>query len=222
MVIRDFQLRFGEEAVAAVLSAGLRRPALRRRAAAVVEEAEAIVAPAACFASYPIEGILHGRLQLRGGGRIGCGELASLVAGAEALYLAVCTLGPLLDERIRAYPSRGRYLEMILLDELGTWAVDQLRAHVLERIQAEAFDRGWRVSSPLSPGESAWPLREQRILFRLVDASRIGVTLGPGDLMRPLKTLSLALGAGSEMLGPAELDRCRACSIRDRCRYAVT
>jgi len=221
MVIRDFQIRFGEEAVAAVLSAGLRRPALRRRAAAVVEEAEAIVAPAACLVSYPIEGILHRRLQLRGGGRIGCGELGALVAGAEALYLAVCTLGPLLDERIRAHRDRGRYLEMVLLDELGTWAVDQLRAQLLERIQAEAADRGWRVSSPLSPGESAWPLREQRIVFRLLDPSRIGVTLGPGDLMRPLKTLSLALGAGSEMLGPAGLDRCRACSIRDRCRYAV-
>ncbi len=222
IVTTEFCLQVDEEAVAAVLPGGVDRPGLRRRLAAAVDELLATAKPAACYSSFPIEAILHERLQLAGGRRIGCGRLASVVAGAEELYLAVCTLGAALDERIRAYRSRGRYLEMFLLDELGTWAVDQVRTQLYARIQTEAAERNRRLSSPISPGESEWPLREQRIVFQLLDTRAIGVTLETGDLMRPFKSLSLAFGSGSGRLGAEGLRRCQFCSIRDRCRYAAS
>jgi len=111
----------------------------------------------------------------------------AVVAGAEELFVAVCTAGPALDERIREYRERGRYLQMLLLDELGSWAVDQLRQQLYERVQVELAERGWRTSSPLSPGESDWPMREQRIIFKLLDTAEIGVTLGPNFMMSPQK-----------------------------------
>ncbi len=220
-VTTDFRLVLDEAAISTVLPAGLDRPGLRRRLAAVLEDLEAVAAPAACYAAYPIERILHERLQLAGGTRIGSGQLASVIAGAQELYVAVCTLGGGLDERIRTYRADNRYVEMLLLDELGTWAVDQVRTQLYERVQSELAERGWHLSSPLSPGESTWPLREQRIIFKLLDAARIDVTLGASDLMRPLKSLSLAFGAGAGKLGTEGLTRCHFCSIRDRCRYAA-
>ena len=221
IVTTDFQLVFGEEAFSTVLPSGRDRPGLRRRLAAVVDELEAVAAPAACYEAYPIERILHERLELAGGTRIGCGQLTSVVAGAEELYVAVCTLGAELDGRIRVHRDEHRYLEMLLLDELGSWAIDQVRTQLYERARAEQAERGRHLSSPLSPGESAWPIREQRIVFRLLDGSKIDVTLGAGDLMRPLKSLSLAFGAGAASMGTEGLTRCHFCSIRDRCRYAA-
>ena len=222
IVTTDFGLVFGEEAISSVLPAGRDRPGLQRRVAAVVDELTAVVAPAACYESYPIERILHERLELAGGTRIGCGQLTSVVAGAEELYVAVCTLGPEVDERIRTYRAGSRYVEMLLLDELGSWAIDQVRTQLYERLRGELAESGRHLSSPLSPGESAWPLREQRTIFRLLDTAQIGVALGTGALMRPLKSLSLAFGAGAGQLGTEGLTRCHFCSIRDRCRYAVT
>jgi hypothetical protein len=221
VVTTDFRLVLDEAAISTVLPAGLDRPGLRRRLVTVLEDLETLAAPAACYEAYPIERILHERLELAGGARIGCGPLTSVIAGAEELYVAVCTLGGALDERIRTYRDGGRYVEMLLLDELGSWAVDQVRTQLYERVQAELTERGWHLSSPLSPGESAWPMREQRIIFKLLDATTIDVTLEASDLMRPLKSLSLAFGAGAGRLGAEGLTRCHFCSIRDRCRYAA-
>jgi hypothetical protein len=221
IVTTDFRLVLDEGATSTVLPAGLARPGLRRRLAAVLEDMETLAAPAACYEAYPIERILHERLELAGGTRIGCGPLTSVIAGADELYVAVCTLGSALDERIRTYRDSGRYLEMLLLDELGTWAIDQVRTQLYERVQAELAERAWHLSSPLSPGESAWPLREQRIIFKLLETAKIDVALGANDMMRPVKSLSLAFAAGAGPLGSEGLTRCHFCSIRDRCRYAA-
>lgn len=216
----DFELAVDDATIAGILPAGLERPGLRSRLESALEDLEAVVAAAACYEAHPIERILHERVELAGGTRIGCGLLTSLVGDAEELYVAVCTLGSALDERIRAHRDGGRHVEMLLLDELGSWAIDQVRTQLYERIETEVAERGQRLSSPLSPGEGAWPMREQRIIFELVDPSQIGVTLETGDLMHPLKSLSLTFGAGTGELAGEGLDRCRYCSIRDRCRYA--
>ena len=221
IVLRDFQLAIDEAPIAEILPGRLDRPALRRRVDAALADLEALAAPAACYEVHAIEAMLHDRLQLAGGRRIGSWALSSIVAGADELYLAVCTLGDALDVRIREHRAEGRALEMLVLDELGSWAVDQVRMQLYERAAAELAERGLRTSSPLSPGESDWPLREQRIIFKLVDATQIGVTLGAGDLMQPVKSLTLAFGAGSRQLGSEGLTNCDFCSIQDRCRHAA-
>jgi hypothetical protein len=221
IVAGDFRLSLDEQGAARILPSGLDRPGLQRRLARTLEELQELVRPAACYESFVIERVLHERLELAGGTRIGSGQLTTIVGGAEELYVAVCTLGGELDDRIREHRAQGRFVEMLLLDELGSWAIDQVREQLYGRIQAELAGRGWRASSPLSPGESSWPMREQRIIFRLLDVSQIDVTLGAGDLMRPQKSLSMTIGAGSGELGAEGLTRCHYCSIRERCRFAV-
>jgi hypothetical protein len=221
MIVADgFDLSFDDAGARRIVPGGLDRPALRRRLTSTLDEMQAFVRPAACYESFAIERVLHERLQLAGGIRIGGGELTTVMGGATELYLAVCTLGGEIDERIRAHRARGRYVEMLLLDELGSWAIDQVREQLYVRLQKELADRNWRASSPLSPGSSAWSIREQRIIFRLLDAAQIGVSLQAGDLMRPQKSLSMAVGAGAGQLGAEGFTRCHYCSIRERCRFS--
>lgn len=221
IVTTDFRLAV-DDAREAVMPGQLERPGMQRRFEAALADLEAVAAPAACYEAHTIERVLHERLELAGGTRIGGGPLTSIVGGADELYVAVCTLGTALDERIRAHREEGRYLEMLLLDELGSWAVDQVREQLHAHIRGEVSIRGRHVSGSLSPGESReWPIREQRKLFKLVDAAQIGVGLGMGDLMSPIKSISLVLGAGEVPLSDGAVSRCHFCSIRDRCRYAA-
>jgi hypothetical protein len=222
IILRDLEIAFDDRVLSAVNGTGVARPASRRRLLEVLREATTLVKPAACYESYPIEAVLHSRLHLAGGARIGGGMLTSVVAGAEELVLAVCTIGPALDERVREHRAEGRHFEMLMLDALGTWAMHKLRGSFCQHRHAELSPRGWRVSAPLSPGDSGWPIREQRVIFNLLDPGQIGVALDAGYVMRPLHSLSLALGAGAGPMGTEGLLPCEVCSIRDRCRYATT
>jgi hypothetical protein len=60
---------------------------------------------------------------------------------------------------------------------------------------------------------------EQAVIFKLLDAGRIGVSLTPSLVMRPIKSLSLIVGLGSGPLGVEGGSNCDFCTIRERCAY---
>jgi hypothetical protein len=178
------------------------------------------VRPAACYDVFPIEGFVHDRVRLAGGAMLGGGPVVEVVCGAEALALAVVTVGPAVDERIRQLSAERQRFQALVLDELASWAVDQVRQQLYAQMSAAFAARGWRTSTFLSPGESAWSVHEQRVLFKLLDAGQIGVSLNDSYLMTPLKSLSLMCGTGSQPLGVEGLTNCDFCSIKDRCTFA--
>ena len=198
----------------------LARPAVRAEVESVFAEVGDVVRPAACWDVFAIEGFVHDRVRLAGGATLGGGPVVEVVCGAEALALAVVTVGPAVDERIRQLNAERQRFQALVLDELASWAVDQVRQQLYAQMSAAFQARGWRTSTFLSPGESAWSVREQRIFFKLLDASQIGVSLNDSYLMTPLKSLSLMCGAGSQPLGVEGLTNCDFCSIKDRCTFA--
>ena len=105
---------------------------------------------------------------LADGTKIGGGPVASVVAGASDLVVGVCTAGSEISSRITEHQRNGQRLRAMFLDDLGSWAVDQVRQQVCRTIEAEATGRGWRASASLSPGESEWSVAEQSVIFSLV------------------------------------------------------
>jgi hypothetical protein len=198
----------------------LERPAVRSEMESAFAEVGDVVQPAACYDVFPIEGFVHDRVRLAGGATLGGGPVVEVVCGAEALALAVVTVGPAVDQRIKQLNAERQRFQALVLDELASWAVDQVRQQLYAQMSQVFQARGWRTSTFLSPGESAWSVREQRVLFKLLDASQIGVSLSDSYLMTPLKSLSLMCGAGSQPLGVEGLTNCDFCSIKDRCNFA--
>jgi hypothetical protein len=197
----------------------LSRPSGREDWAAALADARQLVAPAAIWDFRPVREIRHDRVMLDGGAFLSGGPVAAVVAGATELVLALCTIGPALGRRVQELQHDRHMLRGLLLDDLGTWAVDMVRQQVCGRMEDEATAAGLHVSTCLSPGESNWPLRDQRVIFSLLEAERIGVSLSASFVMSPLKSLSLVMGRGKERMGHEGGSNCDFCAMKDRCVY---
>lgn len=223
-ILRDFKLEFDPQAYMEMhgerFARLLEQESVRARFEEALAEIPALCEPVACYDVVPVQGILHDKVVLEAGIRIGGGPVVEVVRGADELVVAVCTVGPAADERIHAYQLQREQFKVMLLDELASWAVDQVRQQLYERVEKEYGLRGWHVSALLSPGESTWGVEEQPLLFALLDAEAIGVTLSDSCVMRPLKSLSMIFGAGAEGVGVEGLRNCDFCTIKDKCRYA--
>lgn len=220
---RDWQIRF-DPAVYVNLqgpsfAALLQNPKRKAAWEAILEEAPALIEPAAAWDAFPIKRVLHERLQLADGTKVGGGPVASVIGGAEDLVVAVVTIGPKVTERIGQLRDTRQMFNAMLLDDLGSWAVDQVRQQMCRMIEADARAQGLRASASLSPGESEWSVSEQEVLFKLLDTSAIGVTLSPSMIMQPLKSLSLIVGTGRNPMGVEDASNCDFCSIKDRCAH---
>ena len=183
----------------------------------VIPEAQDLVAPAALYTILPVDGIEHQQVVLGGGATFKGPLVTRALAGATQVAVAVCTLGPALDERISALFAAGEALQAVALEGAGIAAIRQLSTQLGMRICDVATARGLSVGMRANPGQEGWPIQQQRVLFSLVLAEKIGVRLTSSCLMLPRKSVSFAAGLGPEMR--ADAVPCDFCSKRERCQW---
>lgn len=158
-----------------------------------------LLEPAIAYELRLIIEMRHDRLCL-GDGTVLRGSLfPSLLISAGELAIVVSTIGPRLEEKVADYFSRNEPLPGLLLDGIGSAAVDSLGQEACQLIKQEAAFRGYEASSPLSPGMPGWPISEQWPLFGLVPAEQIKVRLTALAMMIPRKSLSMVIGMGQDM-----------------------
>jgi hypothetical protein len=95
-----------------------------------------------------------------------------------------------------------------------------VRQELCAQWEEEANEDGLHTSAMLSPGESTWSIDDQKVIFDLLDARSIGVSLTSGLVMNPFKSLSLIMGISPHPLETGGLTNCDFCTIKDRCQYA--
>lgn len=193
------------------------RPPLRELAAAMIERARPLLTPAVAFEIHDVLEARHERLVISPRVSLRSLLLASTFGDAQSIVIAVCTIGPQLEEAVRAMFAAGQLVEATVLDGVGSAAVEELAQRACRLFEDMARERGLGTSAPLSPGSSDWSLEAQRELFDLVSAEEIGVTLNDSFLMYPLKSLSMVIGMGKNL--SAKGGPCESCSLSDVCRY---
>jgi len=177
--------------------------------------------PAIAYEFYPISAVYPDRLLLEGDTVFSGRLLPSLVAEARELGVVVSTIGPRLEEEVAGYFRRNEPLRGLLLDGIGNAAMDSLSHQVCQFMSREASSRGYKASSPLSPGMPGWSITEQRRLFRLVPAEQIGVRLTSAAMMGPRKSTSMVVGIGPDMPAWTEAEGCNRCGLKRTCPYKV-
>ncbi len=119
-------------------------------------------------------------------------DRARVLSGSIRLAVAVCTIGPALENHASALSVEG---ELALASVIDAWASESVEAlaqslqnHIKQQLQGSAS-----VGNRLSPGYRGWPVEDQAWLFRLVPADRIGVSLTAGFMMVPRKSISFVM-----------------------------
>lgn len=146
----------------------------------------------------------------------------SFFKGAHEVLIALQTIGPRLEAESARLFDVGETLEGMVMDGCGTVALDEalelLRGMVVKQVTARGLQTGYN----LCPGGHQIPLEAQRVLFNLLDAGGIGVTLGDTMLMTPIKSHTLIIPVGKELCKPnmSCSITCEMCADRHNCAYS--
>ena len=109
--------------------------------------------------------------------------------------------------------------ELFALDELGNAMLFALSRRVQDRIVIAARRQQLTAAGELRAGDPGLPLQAQAAVHRLASAESIGVTVTGGQVLHPLKSMSMVLGIGID-LPPARWSRCDDCLSAPKCRMS--
>ncbi|MCJ7656040.1 MAG: hypothetical protein MUO97_12230 [Dehalococcoidia bacterium] len=187
---------------------------------AAVENAH-LLEPAAAYEYYQVTGMSPSQASLEGNKAIHGPLLPTIFPKAKELAVLVCTIGPKLEKQVTDYSKSGETLRGMILDGIGSTAVDMLIPEACRLIASEASSHGHQASSPVSPGWPGLPLTEQWNLFELVNTQEIGVSLTSSGIMVPRKSVSMVIGIGPQMATWTQAEVCARCSLRKTCPYRI-
>jgi hypothetical protein len=195
----------------------LRHPGLVAAAERALREGMDLIAPKATRRTLTVTARDERGVHCAGAGRLSGAYIERQLCEADGVVVALCTIGGALEARVSAALADDAVLALAL-DGVGTAAVDALAGAVCGEVAAEAQARGWRATSPFSPGMMGWSLADgQDQVFSLVDAGSVGVTLTASRLMVPRKSVSMVIGIGPHVAPGGR--SCDLCNMKETCRY---
>ena len=115
--------------------------------------------------------------------------LEHVVEDAASLALFAVTLGAALSDRITALFDAGELAEGYILDQVASFAADELASIAGRRFHADSARKDMAVL-PYSPGYCGWHVSGQRALFAHLRPDEIGISLNDSCLMHPVKSVS--------------------------------
>jgi hypothetical protein len=180
-----------------------------------------LLEPAVAYEYYKVTGMSPSQASLEGDKTIQGPLLYTIFPEAKELAVVVCTIGPKLEKQVTDYSKSGETLRGVLLDGIGSAAVDMLVPEACRLIASEASSHGHQTSSPVSPGWPGLPLTEQWNLFELVNTQKIGVSLTSSGIMVPRKSISMVVGIGPQMATWTQAEVCARCNLRKTCPYRI-
>ena len=164
-----------------------------------------------------------GRVDLENGFVVNFNNLViSLLKGTNCLVLGVVTIGSTLENKVSELFSQGEYPRAIALDAVGTVAVEALSKYVRNLICQEVKDRNLHITRHFSPGYNDWDISQQKDIFKIIPADKIGVSLTESCMILPRKSLSWIIGIGKDIgMLSKEKDSCKICKA-ENCQYRKT
>ncbi|MCX5800012.1 MAG: hypothetical protein NTX17_01285 [Candidatus Eisenbacteria bacterium] len=137
---------------------------------------------------------------------------------AIKIALAVCTIGPLLEESVSRYSDSGQLTRALVIDAAGSSLTETVCDFVNERICQTAAGGTLYPAPRISPGYGHWKIEEQEIIFGLLPAESVGVSLTESYMMIPRKSVSFAVKLLGESSPEGSTSACKRCGRSD-CQF---
>ncbi len=191
---------------------------------ALFEEAvalgERLMAPRLVYRGIPVT-TQSAHVIEAGGEQFHIPEIGRLWGTLEAVGVGICTVGDDIEERVRVLFDRREFPLAVMLDSVGSAAVESLAEYANDLLCQAAIPDGLKVTNRISPGYAGWDTAEQQVLFRLCSGEPIGISLNSASFMSPAKSISFMVGLGSAARVDHYFTQCRRCWMRD-CAYRRT
>ena len=183
------------------------------------EEGEQLLNPQVLYSRKKVKGQGDGVIALSGGLVLNIGSTALEWKGSEYLWVVICTIGTALENRVDELFAQGDFPTALVLDTVGSVAMEGIANETNYFICRQERSKGNRVGARASPGYGKWSLADQRVLFSLLPAHKIGIELNQQCMMIPRKSVSFCLGVGKGL--DFILSPCRRCG-KEGCEYRQT
>jgi hypothetical protein len=199
------------------------RPEMQKQISELLEtvSCSSLLQPTAAYEMYDIVNMKPDKTVLNNDASVNGTLLPSTFPEAGKLAVMVCTIGPELENRVTEYSKTGETLRAMLLDGIGSAAVDILAQESCHLIAGKAREDGLQAGSPVNPGMPDLPITEQQNILDLAHAGKIGVSLTSSGIMVPRKSTSVVIAIGSNTHTWTQEEVCDRCNLRETCMYTV-
>ncbi len=143
-------------------------------------------------------------------------------ADARRVAFSVVTIGSGVEDKVKEMFRARDGIRAFLLDAVGTVAARKTGNLTYRRICRESVAGGYRLTRPFGPGNGNWHLEGQKLIFRFLDEKvmeKMGVSLSPSLLIKPLKSVSFAVKLGRLKMEEVVGEHCTDCSMEGKCAY---
>jgi hypothetical protein len=134
------------------------------------------------------------------------------------VVLSICTIGPELEARVSEYSGGSELARALVLDAAGSSLAEAVCDYANERICEMTALRPLYAAPRISPGYGRWSVEEQDMIFGLLPADSIGVTLTKSYMMIPRKSVSFAVKFTEKKPDDQALSPCTRCR-RKECEF---
>ena len=151
----------------------------------------------AIYQTYEIDKIENEKVYFKSGNIFSGPNISKILKGSQKTTIFIYTLGKKIDEIIKEESNSGDTLATIVMDAITTNILGFLGEQVGNIIKKEELkEDNWGSTCSYSPGQYRWLIEEQKEIFNMVDATKIGVNLNKSYLMVPFKSVSGLYGFG--------------------------
>ena len=162
-----------------------------------------------------------GRINLENGLHLEINNsMLNLLRGTSYLAFGLSTIGNHLEEKVAELFAKNEYPKAIALDAVGTVAAKFLSNYIKSLVCQEAKEQNLQTTKHFSPGSGDWDIHQQKNIFQIIPADKIGVKLTESYMMVPKKSLSWVIG--KEIIIPSKgNDSCKTC-LAENCQFRKT
>jgi len=189
-----------------------------------IEQGYCLFEPKGIYSKLMIRNISsEGRINLENGLYLETNNsMINLLRGTSYLAFGLSTVGNSLEDKISEFFTNKEYSRGLALDAVGTVAVRYLSRHVRSIICKEAKEQNLQTTKHFTPGTAEWDISQQKNIFEIIPADKIGVRLTESYMMIPKKSLSWVIGIGKEIIITSkENDSCKIC-LAENCQFRKT
>ncbi|MEA1959240.1 MAG: vitamin B12 dependent-methionine synthase activation domain-containing protein [Chloroflexota bacterium] len=182
-----------------------------------IEEAHQLIEPSCTYQIMDVQHIRRPRVTLVNGAKmtVTSDVLSWVLYPCEQAAIFACSIGPKVEEQVARLTEEGYLVKAMILDAIGSEAVEQLAGLFQDEVQRIANKAEAEITNRYSPGYCDWDIKQQKLIFKNLEADLAGISLSDECLMKPRKSISGIIGIGWTEKRRLRVSPCRFCTNQD-------